>query len=302
MVVRRPSGEFLLLHRHHNGPEYEGDWAWTSPSGARLPGEPILAGAVRELYEETGLSGCVLRPVDLSGPWAIFATDVPDSATVVLDPEHDRYEWVTPAAAVQRLAPDPVVAAFQRGSTVALPSLTLRPLTHGDLPTLLEWFAEPHVAQWFPGPQSLTDAQTKYGPRIDGTHHVRVHLLEVDGRAAGFLQCYPLAAEPGYAADLTATAMDDPGAVAIDYLIGSPGLVGGGLGPQAIWAYLRDVVLPAFPAAHSVLASPQAENTRSVRALEKAGFLHLGDAAVHSANGVQQQSVCVLDRARVFGN
>ncbi|NUS58577.1 MAG: NUDIX domain-containing protein, partial [Streptomycetaceae bacterium] len=65
VVTRRPTGggtEYLLLHRHHEGPAYEGDWAWTSPSGARLPGEPVLTGALRELGEEAGLFGVEIRP------------------------------------------------------------------------------------------------------------------------------------------------------------------------------------------------------------------------------------------------
>jgi 8-oxo-dGTP pyrophosphatase MutT (NUDIX family) len=52
-----PEGrEFLLLHRHHRGPEFAGDWAWTSPAGARQPGETPDDAARRELLEETGLT------------------------------------------------------------------------------------------------------------------------------------------------------------------------------------------------------------------------------------------------------
>ncbi len=51
VVYRRGAAgvEFLILHRAHSGPEFDGDWAWTPPSGARLPHEPILACAEREL-------------------------------------------------------------------------------------------------------------------------------------------------------------------------------------------------------------------------------------------------------------
>ena len=46
-----PQGiEFLLLHRAHQGPDYEGDWAWTPPAGARWPNEPVDECARRELY------------------------------------------------------------------------------------------------------------------------------------------------------------------------------------------------------------------------------------------------------------
>jgi len=71
-VVRRPDGkgggwEYLPLHRAHRGAGYAGDWAWTPPSGARLPGEPVLAGALRELKEEAGIASAELVPIDLSG-------------------------------------------------------------------------------------------------------------------------------------------------------------------------------------------------------------------------------------------
>jgi 8-oxo-dGTP pyrophosphatase MutT (NUDIX family) len=60
--------EFLVLHRlAPGGPGFEGDWAWTPPSGARLPGEPPDEAAKRELLEETGLR----LPLDrLRGAWA----------------------------------------------------------------------------------------------------------------------------------------------------------------------------------------------------------------------------------------
>src|SRR5215469_18151217 len=77
VVVRRPGpspdrAEYLVLHRAHRGPGYEGDWAWTPPSGSRQPGESVLPGAIRELAEETGFMAAPadLRALDLSGPWA----------------------------------------------------------------------------------------------------------------------------------------------------------------------------------------------------------------------------------------
>lgn len=272
-VVIRSGDEFLLLHRHHNGPHYEGDWAWTSPSGARLPGEPVLACATRELFEETGLSGLDLRPVDLSGVWAVFAAAVTDGAEVVIDPEHDRFEWLGLREGLARLAPKSVMDNFQRGATVPLPALTFRPLTHADLPALTSWFAEPHVSPWYAGPDALDGTAAKYGPRIKGNHPVALHVLSVDGEDAGFFQCYPT---------------QTPNEIGIDYLIGVPDLIGRGIGTQAIWAYARDIVLPAHPGATHVVADPTADNLRSIRALEKAGFVRRGQTYA-------------FDRARMLG-
>jgi RimJ/RimL family protein N-acetyltransferase/8-oxo-dGTP pyrophosphatase MutT (NUDIX family) len=298
VVVRRPGlagPEFLLLHRVHEGPDYEGDWAWTSPSGARHPGEPVLTGAVRELAEEAGLHGLDLRPVDLSGGWAVFAAEVDAAAAVVMvDPEHDRFEWLPRDAALARIAPESVADNFRRGSGVPLPRIAFRPLARADFPALLGWLAEPHVAQWWrhrPGSavsRALASIERKYGPRVDGNSPVRVHVLLVDDTPAGIFQFYRTADYPAYA-----EAVGDAEAVAIDYLIGDPALVGRGVGPQAIWAYARDVV----PAAPRVLASPDAANEPSIRALLKAGFRYERDAAVED----RTEAVCVLDRARVFG-
>jgi 8-oxo-dGTP pyrophosphatase MutT (NUDIX family) len=97
-----PGGrEYLVLHRRHAGPpEYEGDWAWTPPSGARQPDEPVEDAARRELREETGLD-LEIAPTEVGAEdWAVFATEAPVDAEVVLDDEHDRFRWVTAAEAV----------------------------------------------------------------------------------------------------------------------------------------------------------------------------------------------------------
>ena len=56
IIVRRrsPLAEtYLLLHRSNTDDDEE--WAWTPPSGARFPSEPVAECAKRELGEETGL-------------------------------------------------------------------------------------------------------------------------------------------------------------------------------------------------------------------------------------------------------
>ena len=107
-VVVRRGDEVLVLRRvefHANG-----DWEWTPPSGAREPGETALENAVRELREETGLE---LPLTQVRGdPWALFVAEAPGDAEVVLDAEHDRYEWVTVAEARARCRPDVVADCF----------------------------------------------------------------------------------------------------------------------------------------------------------------------------------------------
>jgi 8-oxo-dGTP pyrophosphatase MutT (NUDIX family) len=98
--------EWLLLHRHHHGPEYDGDWAWTPPTGARQPGETVEECARREVREEAGLA-LEPRPTPCGrDEWAVFVAEAPPDAQPRLDdPEHDRFEWLPLEDAVARCLP-----------------------------------------------------------------------------------------------------------------------------------------------------------------------------------------------------
>lgn len=111
--------ETLILHRAHNGPLYEGDWAWTPPSGARQPGETIDECAARELYEEAGLTACLRRVSDATADWVVYLAYVEADVRVHLhDSEHDRFEWVTFEEAVRRCRPDNVAQGLLQAAAV----------------------------------------------------------------------------------------------------------------------------------------------------------------------------------------
>jgi 8-oxo-dGTP pyrophosphatase MutT (NUDIX family) len=95
------------------GPDYDGDWAWTPPSGSRKPGEDVTACAGRELREEAGLDASPSPVIVSDADWAVFVLDLPWPAAITVDGlEHDRFEWVTQADAQRRLRPDVVAASF----------------------------------------------------------------------------------------------------------------------------------------------------------------------------------------------
>jgi len=112
-----PAGlEFLVLHRTYNGADYEGEWAWTPPSGARFPGEAIEACAKRELGEETGLALQLAVTRWGTEDWQVFTAKAGPGTTIRLSEEHDRWEWMNAVEAVKRCRPDAVSAPLERAA------------------------------------------------------------------------------------------------------------------------------------------------------------------------------------------
>jgi 8-oxo-dGTP pyrophosphatase MutT (NUDIX family) len=105
--------EWLILHRMHHGPAFEGEWAWSPPSGARLPDEPLEECARRELLEETGLD-LDFEPTGCGGAdWAVYVAEAPADVQVELSPEHDRFEWLPLAEATARCLPGAVASGLE---------------------------------------------------------------------------------------------------------------------------------------------------------------------------------------------
>jgi 8-oxo-dGTP pyrophosphatase MutT (NUDIX family) len=122
VAAASPEGwRLLLLHRAHRGPDYDGDWAWTPPSGGRAPGEPVIACARRELLEETGIDADPVPVRTEATDWAVFRLEVSWGLPVRMidDEEHDRYEWVSVENALSRCRP----AAVAEGIILAMEGL-----------------------------------------------------------------------------------------------------------------------------------------------------------------------------------
>jgi 8-oxo-dGTP pyrophosphatase MutT (NUDIX family) len=116
VVYRRigPRYEYLVLHRAHAGPGFEGDWAWTPPSGGRLPGEAAKACARRELLEETGMSLPPIPTAFGTADWEVYLAQAPASWDVRLSDEHDRFAWLPADEAVARCLPELVGHSIRR--------------------------------------------------------------------------------------------------------------------------------------------------------------------------------------------
>ncbi len=165
-------------------------------------------------------------------------------------------------------------------------AVTFRPLRRADAELLRDWLNQPHVSAWWgvhAAPDGLggagADAATRdavlaeYGEMMDGGGTTHGFVIVVDDHPVGYIQWYRLADHPDYAA-----AIGETDGAGVDVLIGEPGAVGRGLGPQVIDRFVTDVVAAA--GITRVTAGPDARNRRSVRAFAKVGFVAVREVQV----------------------
>ncbi|MCW2831144.1 MAG: hypothetical protein JWP31_1836 [Aeromicrobium sp.] len=148
-------------------------------------------------------------------------------------------------------------------------AIAFRRLVEADLAALVAWMAADHAKPWFDDePRTVEAARQTYATELAGTSATRIWVVTLAGLPIGYVQDYPVSAYDDYA-----VRVKDPHAVAFDYLIGDPMFVGRGLGPRMIRMFCSDVLVRDHPSAPRFVASPDVRNTRSIRALEKCGFV-----------------------------
>ena len=128
----------------------------------------------------------------------------------------------------------------------------------------------PHVEAWWHERLDLAGLEVKYGPRIDGNEPTHVFLIEYCAQPIGWIQWYRWADYPEHGARLGA----EEDSAGIDLAIGAPELTGRGLGPLVIRAFLEQLVF-AERGITACVSDPETQNTRSLRAFEKAGFVRM---------------------------
>jgi aminoglycoside 6'-N-acetyltransferase len=155
-----------------------------------------------------------------------------------------------------------------------MPDLTLRPVRHADLDLLRGWFAQPHVRVWWGMPEGELAAMRA---DLDGAAEAsgfEMRLALVDGDPIGYVQDGPLpATEEPYLQGL------EPGARAIDYLIGPPDRLRCGYGAAMLRARADALLAEGVPC---IYVDPDAANAGSVGAARRAD---LAEVARHEADG-----------------
>ena len=149
-------------------------------------------------------------------------------------------------------------------------TITFRPLLPSDLPTLVEWIARPHVAEYWDSPTTLEELTRDYVDNPDPGHG-RPFIASLGDVPIGFIQVYHVMSDdPDWWPDET-----DPGARGIDQFLIDGSRLGQGLGTRMISAFVDRIF--EDPAVTKVQLDPSPRNARAIRAYEKVGFQRVGE-------------------------
>lgn len=155
-------------------------------------------------------------------------------------------------------------------------AISFRRLTEDDLDLMHRWLNTPHVMRWYsPGGRTREQVEQEYLPYIRGEKPTQPYVILHGDTPIGYIQTYRVNDWPDYARHI---GVDDDTA-GVDLFIGEPELIGRGLGPAVIRAFMRQVVFGSFGARACVIG-PEVANTAAIRAYEKAGFRFWKRAAV----------------------
>jgi aminoglycoside 6'-N-acetyltransferase len=152
-----------------------------------------------------------------------------------------------------------------------MPSYAFRPMAVADLPLLRAWLASPQVAQWWgdPATQFALVRGDLAEPAMDQ------FIVSAGDRSFAYLQCY----DPGVWPEGGLGPQPD-GTRGIDQFIGEPDMIDRGHGSAFIRAFVERLIDAGTP---RVVTDPDPNNTRAIRAYEKAGFA--GERLVDTPDG-----------------
>jgi aminoglycoside 6'-N-acetyltransferase len=143
---------------------------------------------------------------------------------------------------------------------MARPCYQFRAFGTADLAMVRRWLAMPHVAEWWGNP----DQQFELVSADLAEPAMEQFIVATDAGPFGYLQCYDLCAWPN-----AAFGPQPDGARAIDQFIGIPEMVDRGHGSGFIRSFVDELLRRGTA---RVITDPDPENSRAIRAYEKAGF------------------------------
>ncbi len=138
-----------------------------------------------------------------------------------------------------------------------------KPLTADDFPLMYEWLNKPHICDIWDGPQTMEQVEKNYSDMTK--HWVYPHIVYFHDKPIGYIQSY-------YANRAGEEWWKDepPGTWGVDQFIGDEEFLGKGLGSDFIRQFTDHLFLNK--SVKRIITDPAPENTRAIRAYEKAGF------------------------------
>ncbi len=138
------------------------------------------------------------------------------------------------------------------------PPYVFHPMTAADLPLVQRWLQESHVAEWWHDPETFEFVSGDLDHPDMGQF-----IVMLGGRPFAYLQCYRMS-------DWDACFGPQPeGTRGIDQFIGEADMMGRGHGSGFVRAFIEDILGSSVP---RILLDPKPNNSRAIRAYEKAGF------------------------------
>jgi RimJ/RimL family protein N-acetyltransferase len=148
------------------------------------------------------------------------------------------------------------------------PAISFRPVAAEDLLLLEQWMDKPHWREWWGEP---AEELGFVRDMIEGRDTTRPYLFLVDGKPAGYIQYWYI----GHHQNET-WVKDNPwlmklpsDAIGVDLSIGEAENLSRGIGTAVLMAFVAMLRAEGF---RTIVIDPDPENTRAVRAYEKAGF------------------------------
>jgi aminoglycoside 6'-N-acetyltransferase len=158
-----------------------------------------------------------------------------------------------------------------------------------DVNLVIGWRADPGVNEWYGGLDEADAASIRADWQDPWCQR---GIIELDGRAVGYIQWYQADADIERAYHLP----PGPAYWGIDLFIGLPERFGQGIGTAAV-RMLSDRLLDDG-VADTVVIDPRRDNARAIRCYEKAGFTYAHDLPHHELHdGVWYDGVLLIKRS-----
>ena len=141
-------------------------------------------------------------------------------------------------------------------------------MTSEDLPLMRQWLESPHMREWWGEPE------TELGyirDMIDGRDTTRPFIFLADREPTGFIQYWFVGDHQNatWIADHPWLSELPADTVGVDLSIGDPARLAQGVGSGALRQFAERLTRQGY---RTIVIDPDPENTRAVRAYEKAGF------------------------------